>query len=492
MKKSLKQRKLSKKITAWFVFGAICLVFVFFGLPQQMGLSTGGAIAVVNNEIISIAQFRTELSNLEQRFGAQSNDAMKQFIQQQALQGLISREVLYQSAYKLGMRVSDEEVRDIIINQIDFFKEDGRFQKQRYDNYLNYMGLSAGDFEKQLRRQSLIQKSSRMFQLGVQTLDVELEKQKHLQEQEINLSFVKLSRDELGKNIKITKAEIEKRMQLEDFEQKVKSYFESHSSEFIDDEQVRAQHILIKAKKGNQEEENKAKEKITAIQKRLESEEFSQVAQELSEDVGSASKGGDLGFFGRGKMVPEFENVAFNSAPDQISEPVQSQFGFHLIKVLEKKERQTKVFDDVKYEIAEKLFADEMVFQVLVDFETSVKNNNTVQLNQLIKKYGIKWEETDFFSLDSLSIPKIGENEKIFSAAFSLEKNKIFPELLNNNADQYIVKLKEKRKKDLKELDGLLEQVNQERENEAFTGWLSHCREEAKIQQNDKVLGTPM
>lgn len=119
----------------------------------------------------------------------------------------------------------------------------------------------------------------------------------------------------------------------------IQTYYDDHKSEFSHGEMIKAQHILIKvADSNNNEQVATAKEKILAIKTRLEKgESFDVLAQKLSDDLGSKENGGDLGFFEQGSMVPEFEEVAFNSKKGVVSEPVKTQYGWHLIKVIDTK-----------------------------------------------------------------------------------------------------------------------------------------------------------
>lgn len=137
----------------------------------------------------------------------------------------------------------------------------------------------------------------------------------------------------------------------------VRQYYDTHPDEFIQGEQVKAQHILIRIDKNSSPEaQAKAQALIVTIQKRLEAgESFMKLAEEFSEDPGSKDKGGDLGYFGKGQMIAEFEEAAFNAQIGQICEPVKTPYGFHLIKVNDKKEAVTIPFDHISQKLEEKL-----------------------------------------------------------------------------------------------------------------------------------------
>ncbi len=143
-------------------------------------------------------------------------------------------------------------------------------------------------------------------------------------------------------------------------DQEVREFYDKHSDEFKAGSEVRARHILVET--GAEAED---------ILKRLKKgESFSELAKKLSKDKGSATKGGDLGFFGRGRMVPEFERVAFSLKPGEVSDPVKTRFGYHIIKVTDKKEGELGDFEKVKEAVQKRLKVEK---QKNV-FESYIKN----------------------------------------------------------------------------------------------------------------------
>lgn len=146
----------------------------------------------------------------------------------------------------------------------------------------------------------------------------------------------------------------------------IQAYYDSHKTEYAHAEMVKAQHILIKVDPASNEEQlAAAKEKIIAIKARLDKgESFDVLAQKMSDDPGSKVNGGDLGFFGRGSMVPEFEEAAFNTKKGEISEPVQTQFGWHLIKVTDSKAPGLTPLAEVREEIITKAQAENQQTEV--------------------------------------------------------------------------------------------------------------------------------
>nr|WP_141674204.1 peptidylprolyl isomerase [Dissulfuribacter thermophilus] len=168
-------------------------------------------------------------------------------------------------------------------------------------------------------------------------------------------------------------------------DEEVKAYYEKHKDQFTQREQVKARHILVKVPAGaNEDAWKKAKKKALDIKARAEKgEDFAKLAKEFSDDPGTKDRGGELGYFGKGRMVPEFEKVAFSLEPGVISDPVKTIFGWHLIQVEDKKAAQVKPLEDVKSFVRQRALQEkkrEMLEKLLADVEKkySVKINKEV------------------------------------------------------------------------------------------------------------------
>lgn len=143
-------------------------------------------------------------------------------------------------------------------------------------------------------------------------------------------------------------------------EEDMSIYYKAHQDEFRTPEMVRARHILIKVdKSASEDDKRKAREKAEDILKKVKAgEDFAKLASEFSDDPGSKNKGGDLGFFPKGRMVPDFEKVAFSMKPGEVSDIIETPFGFHIIKVEEKKESILEPYEKIKDKVKERVFND--------------------------------------------------------------------------------------------------------------------------------------
>ncbi len=170
------------------------------------------------------------------------------------------------------------------------------------------------------------------------------------------------------------KKEVASKMTVSDDDMKL--YYDGHKDEFKTPETVRARHILVRVEtSASESDKKKAKEKAEDILKKIESgEDFVKLASEMSDDPGSKSKGGDLGFFSRGRMIKPFEDAAFSLKPGEVSDVIETQFGYHIIKVEEKKDEAIETFDAVKERINQKLLQDQIKSKVTDFIEKAMKD----------------------------------------------------------------------------------------------------------------------
>jgi peptidyl-prolyl cis-trans isomerase C len=261
-------------------------------------------VAVVNGTVITRADYNTEMGRFERQMamsGRTPNPAEMTEMKQRVLEGLVDRELLKQESKKQNISVSDTDVNQ----QVAALRQKFSSEKEFTDT-LAKMNLSEADLKSQLRQ---------------------------------DLTIKKLIDQQVASKVTITPDEM-------------KEFYNSHSELFKAPEMVRASHILIKVEpNASDADKAKARERIVAIQERIKKgEDFATIAKESSE-CPSGPNGGDLDFFQRGQMVGPFEEVAFSSKPGTVSDIVETQFGYHLIKVTDKKDASTVSFDDVKVKL---------------------------------------------------------------------------------------------------------------------------------------------
>ena len=279
-------------------------------------------VAVVNGVEISRADFDAEISRARQQFarlGQPISGTRLSEIKKDVLENLIGRELLYQTSQKHGIKVDEAAIN----NQLAMLKK--RFPSEaEFNKVLSKNNLSEAAIRAQLERNMAIKEF-------------------------IDKQFVQ----------KVTISDKES-----------KAYYESNPEYFKQPEQVQASHILIKIdSEADESQKAQARKKIEKIQKRLQKgEDFAALAKEFSQCPSNA-KGGDLGYFQRGQMVPPFEQVAFALKPGAVSDIVETRFGYHLIKVIDKKSETTIPYKDVKDKLEQHLKQEKIQKEVTLYVE---------------------------------------------------------------------------------------------------------------------------
>jgi parvulin-like peptidyl-prolyl isomerase len=488
MADKLKRKLSAKNATAMILFGAIIMVFVFFGLPSRLrgGL---GAAARVNETFISFGEFQTAAEQLENMYaqymgGRIFDPEQRKGLKMQALQRLIDEELAAQAARHSGILATDTEIRDLITKEIPAFQKDGQFQRENYMGYLQSQGLNPGEFETRIRKQVEAMRLRRLFEASSRTLSLEADKQKTLQNYKINLTFAKFDDDNPSVGM-ISQQDAEKALSNEEFKKKVENEFTLKKTQLSQPEQVHAQHILVSFKQGDAASEKAALAKIQDLKKKATGEDFGALAAKNSDDPGSKAKNGDLGFFGHGAMVKEFDEVAFKLPPGQISDPVKSPYGYHLIKVLEKKTAKEAKLEDHQLSLAKELLAKEKWQKKSQEIE-GLLSTNPAQAEAEVKNMGAKWEDTGLFTLDAASIPKI-QGLEIEKIAGLNAKEPFLKNFVRAGNARYIVKLKEiKQEAPISPIND--EMVQRRRADGMFTAWIQNFKKNSDIETNDLIF----
>lgn len=295
--------KRGKNTTRKALIGLGAAIFVATGaaLVTYYASEADAWVGTVNGRKIPRDDYNRDLEmrkkQYQQRLGVDldspSGKDMVNNLRKDVIQQLVEREVLLAEAEKRKLTASPEEIDTRIKGIKTNFPDDAAFKKALADNGIDMESL------KQHVGQSVV---------------------------------IEKLRDELTKGATVSV-------------QQAKEAYDKNHNEFLVQEEVKASHILVKTKK--EADDLMAKIKGGA--------DFAELAKQHSEDTGSKQQGGDLGFFPKGRMVPEFEKAAFSLKPGKVSDPVQSQFGFHIIKVFEKREPRQKGFDEVKGEFMDQM-----------------------------------------------------------------------------------------------------------------------------------------
>ncbi|MBF0256492.1 MAG: SurA N-terminal domain-containing protein [Gammaproteobacteria bacterium] len=350
---------------AWVIVILISVPFALWGIQEYLGIGGEPKVVKVNDREIS----ERELDSAFQQFRARLRDQLgasyraglldDRLLKQQVLSGMIQQELLAQAAQNQGMNASDAMVQREIAS-VPVYQKAGRFDYETYQNALRQQGMSSDYLAQRVRAELVMDQLTRSIEQSEFTTSRELEQSQRLREQQREFAYLLFAKDKYLDDQPLAQADIEAyynshaadfrapeqvkleyvSLSLEDLAKQVKytdadlqSYLDSHRQEFVLAEERRVSHILIVAEEGKDAE---AQQKAAGLLEQIQQgADFAELAKQHSQDPGSAPQGGDLGFFGRGVMDPAFEEAAFQLKPEQVSDLVRSQFGYHILKLQE-------------------------------------------------------------------------------------------------------------------------------------------------------------
>lgn len=442
----------NKKIVQIFL-ALITLPFAFFGVESYVrSVGAGDDVAKIGDIKITQQQFQQTLHDQQERLraqaGAQFDPKMLDSLEARKaiLDDLVDQRLLLLEASKKKMFVSDDAIRRTV-GSIDAFKIDGKFSAERYESALRAQGMTPAGFEAQLRQDLTLQQlagaigqsglmprtvSDRVLAMQTEKREVmeyrlsldsyldkvkladgaakkfydENAKQFELPEQ-AKAEYVVLSLETIGAQLAVTDAE-------------VKAWYDGHKDKFVQPEERRASHILIASEKiGKDKAKAKAEEVFKEVQKNPAG--FADLAKKNSDDPGSAEKGGDLGYFGRGMMVKPFEEATLKLKEGEISGIVESDFGFHIIKLTGIHAAKEKPLAEVKDEIEAELkkTASSRKFAEAAEAFSNTVYEQSDSLKPVAEKFKLSIKQSDWLVRQAKPANGPLGNEKLLAALFS-------------------------------------------------------------------------
>ena len=485
-------RLMRDKATSWLIkllLGAIVVVFVFWGVGSFRA-EKGGRVAVVNGEIITIEDYKEAYNNLLERlrqsFGNQlTEDLLKTFgVKKQALEQLINNRLLIQEARKLKFLVSDQELAEAIIN-IGAFQNAGTFDNRLYQNMLSRLRLTPEQFEAAQRESMLVAKVRALITSNVKVSDQEAREWYNWQNASVNIDFALFepnSYEEIKPTAEETKQFFEAHQASYKTEPMVKvrylrfspqaykstvtvaenniqNYYETYQEEFKKPQTVAARHILLKVDP-NADMETVAQQRLKALEilkMAQEGQDFAKLAQKYSQGP-TRNQGGYLGEFRREAMVKPFADRAFSMEAGEISQPVRTRFGWHIIKVEKVNPATALSFEEARDIILNKL-TDETAKNLAYDAaeavaEVSFEGDDLVQAAM---ERNLKLITTSFFT-KSRPDKGVGNPARFASVAFDLPVMEI-SDIQDFKEGYYIMQVIEKIPAKISEFDTVKDRV---------------------------------
>lgn len=446
----------NKKVVQIFLL-MITLPFAFFGVESYVkNVGNDDGVATIGGASIPLGEFQQALREQQERMraalGANFNPAMMDTpeARRAVLENLVNQRLLALDAQKMRLSVSDVSLRETIA-AVPAFQESGQFSLPRYEAVLKAQGMTQPVFENRLRQDLALQQLLGAVAEGVMVPQGSVDQVYAVQLEERTVSEVRLPAGQFAGAVKLgddaarkfydaerkrfempaqlkaeyvvlSKEAVAEQLSVTDAD--VRKEYDAHPERFGQGEERRASHILIQADKGAGEAALKAaREKAEALLKQVAAkpDDFARLAKENSQDPGSAEKGGDLGFFARGAMVKEFEDAAFGLKKEgELSGVVQSDFGFHIIKLTAVKASKARPFDEVKGEIAAEFKRNEASrkFAELVESFTNTVYEQADSLKPAADKFKLAVQTTDWLARDGKA-PAPFNSEKLIGELFS-------------------------------------------------------------------------
>ncbi|MGE3317727.1 MAG: SurA N-terminal domain-containing protein [Candidatus Berkiella sp.] len=458
---------------AWVIVGLVGITFVLFGAGSLFDRDhRNQVVATVNGNKIT----GSELDNVYQRFmqqnGSQLQNVDSNDVKKELLDSLIQQKTILQATEHLGMTVSQQRVFSTL-GSLPFLQVDNQFSEDSYLQFLNKNHFTDIQFRTLLRdallreqlQQSIIPTSfvlsndlqdlakymlqkrdfrfvvinKEPFEKAAKVTDEDIKQyyEKHLKdfmtEEALSLEYVHLSLPELIKSVQAT-------------DQEVQQFYQENSGSFSEPPSVHVAHILINVpRNADAKALNEAQAKLATVQKRLkEGASFEDLAKEFSDDKESAAQGGDLSWLNPGEMFPEFERVAFSlDKANPISEPLRSQYGFHIIKLLDRKNEKVKPFNEVKAQAAlqyKRQQAEEQ-FVNMADELGTIAYDNPDSLQKAHDKLKLSIHKTATFTKAQGSKDPLMQNPQVFTAIWStqVKDNKNNSDLIKLDDENYVV-----------------------------------------------------
>jgi peptidyl-prolyl cis-trans isomerase D len=439
----------------------VVISFVAFYVPDFLRDRTRGSgpstLATVDGDPITVTTFRRvyqqRLQQFRSAYGSSFDERMvKQLgLDQQILRQLIDERTAGAEARRLGLTVSDAEVAQRIY-EIDAFQQNGAFSEELYTRVLAVQRppLAKAEFEESLRQSLMVEKLRAALTEWVNVRDADVDDEYKRRNEKVKADLVVISADKLRNEVTVTDKDVsdwfeshketyrtgEKRKikyLLIDTQQvraktvvppsEIERYYRANEAQFTTPEQVRASHILVKS---DGKDDAAVKAKAEALLKQAKSgADFAALAKKNSEDEGSAPQGGDLDYFGRGRMAKEFEDAAFSLSPGQISDLVKTQFGYHIIKVTDHKPETKRSLEEARPQITENLAYERAQAEAQTIGDAAAKEiSSPADLDKVGKARGLPVQESGYFTRDE-PIAGFGPAPEITEAAFTMKDGSV-------------------------------------------------------------------
>jgi len=446
------------------VLGAVLMlvaISMVVTLIPGFGSSTGDqndqVVAEVGGEVLSARDLQTRVQNALR--GGQVPQSMVALLVPEIVDNEITTRAVVYAAKRLGLQVSEADVARAIRSFAPMLYQDGKFVgREAYAAYLAQMNFTIPEFESNVANEMLLTKMKNLVAEGVVVTNEEVERAYKMKNETAKIEYVSVDPAKFRSQVTASPAEIQQYFQENAASFRIKEQraiqmlvveeekiaatitvpeaelrrdYEANKDSFRTPERVKVRHILLKTTEKPQDEVPKIRAKAEDLLKQLKAgADFATLAKKYSEDTGSAAKGGDLDWVARGQTVPNFERTAFSLAPKQLSGIVQTEYGFHIIQVMEKQEARLKSFEEAKESLA-----SERKKQTVFDRMQALSDEMRAELvkapqngAQIAQKLGVEFVNVPKAGAGD-PLPMVGTSKDLDESLFSLGKGDVTPVL---------------------------------------------------------------
>lgn len=496
---------LRKQKRSWIILiplGVIIVTFVLFYGGQGGGDPSNENVAEINGEAITQAEFALHHQRLLERYqemfkGSLTPELVRTLnLRSGLLAELIDQRLLLQEARRLGLTATDEELMNAIA-QVPEFQLNGRFNKDRYVQLLRANRLTPGQFETEQREALTIQKLRGVILDAVRITEAEVRERYHVEQEKINLAYVRIPIGDILSRTEVTEEEIKKffdankeslreplRVQVEylsyPFEQfsskvevsdkEIEDYYQANrEAKFHKLKEARMRHILTRVPPGadaGQRDAARARAQRILASARA-GKDFAQLAKENSDDP-SAAQGGEVGWLSQGQLLPALEKAVFSLGKGEISDVIESPSGYHIVKVEDVRAERTQSLKEATAEIIRTLKSEKAKREAVRAADRDrEKLLSGAEFAQIARDSQIPLKTTPWITSGE-TLPEIGPAQDFYKTAFSLAPKELGPVVEGTNA-YHLLRIKDKKEPTIPPLESVRPVVEKSlKESKAF------------------------
>ncbi|HTQ53318.1 MAG TPA: peptidyl-prolyl cis-trans isomerase [Bryobacteraceae bacterium] len=442
--------------------GLSMLTYLIPGGPSMGSSGTDMVVAEIGKDAITIPEVQ-QIIQLNTRSQRLPPELLAHYVPEY-INSMVTERALAYEAQRLGYKVSNAELAAAIRETLPQLFPNGKFAgKEAYEQVLAQQNLTIEQFESDLGRQLLTMKLRGVAGEGIVVTPQEIAQEYHRRNDKIKVEYVKIPADKLRAQVQVTPAELQKyyddhkplyqvpekrdlgillidqaklEQTIQPTEADLQRVYNENRDHYRTPERVDVRHILLKTDAKDPKSDAAVKAKAESLVKQLRAgANFAEMAKKYSEDPGSAAKGGEYDGVVRGQMVPEFEKAAFSLKPGEISDPVKTTYGYHILQVIKHEPAQLKTFESVKNEIASEYKKQRVndLMQQTSDNAQAALTKDPLHPEKIAAQLNIQYIKADQVG-PGTSIPEIGTSKEFDESISTLKKGEVSqPVLLTGN-----------------------------------------------------------